>query len=100
MRPEMSNLDFTICCTVTFFSKKRRTPPNLNNGMYYPHFVIKYPQKIQRIQRRNYVRLMLNIPIEFKLEEEENKVRDNQNVIQTQKKKSAVKDSNKKRQQT
>ena len=37
----MSNLDFTICGTVTFFSKKRRTPPNLNNGMYYPHFVIK-----------------------------------------------------------
>ena len=37
----MSNLDFTICCTVTFFSKKRRTLPNLNNGMYYPHFVIK-----------------------------------------------------------
>ena len=41
MRAEMSNLDFTIGCTVTFFSKKRRTPPNLNNGMYYPHFVIK-----------------------------------------------------------
>ena len=37
----MSNLDFTICCTVTFFSKKRRIPPNLNKGMYYPHFVIK-----------------------------------------------------------
>ena len=37
----MSNLDFTIGCTVTFFSKKRRTPPNLNNGLYYPHFVIK-----------------------------------------------------------
>ena len=37
----MSDLDFTICCTVIFFSKKRRTPPNLNNGMYYPHFVIK-----------------------------------------------------------
>ena len=37
----MSNLDFTIGCTVTFFSKKRRTPPNLNNGIYYPHFVIK-----------------------------------------------------------
>lgn len=37
----MSDLDFTISCTVTFFSKKRRTPPNLNNGMYYPHFVIK-----------------------------------------------------------
>jgi len=41
MRTKMSNLDFTIGCTVTFFSKKRRTPPNLNNGMYYPHFVIK-----------------------------------------------------------
>ena len=37
----MSTLDFTIGCTVTFFSKKRRTPPNLNNGMYYPHIVIK-----------------------------------------------------------
>ena len=37
----MSNLDFTIGCTVTFFSKKRRTPPDLNYGMYYPHIVIK-----------------------------------------------------------
>ena len=37
----MSDLDFTICCTVTFFSKKRRTIPNLNNGKYCPHFVIK-----------------------------------------------------------
>lgn len=37
----MSNLDCTIGCTVTFFSKKRRTLPNLNNGIYYPHFVIK-----------------------------------------------------------
>jgi len=41
MRLKMSDLDFTIGCTVTFFSKKRSTPPNLNNGMYYPHFVIK-----------------------------------------------------------
>jgi len=41
MRPEMSNLDFTIGCTVTFFSRKRRTPPNLNNGKYCPHLVIK-----------------------------------------------------------
>lgn len=41
MRPKMSDLDFTICCTVTFFSKKRRTPPNLNNGKYCPHLVIK-----------------------------------------------------------
>lgn len=37
----MSDLDFTICCTVTFFSKKRRTPPNLNNGKYCPRLVIK-----------------------------------------------------------
>ena len=37
----MSDLDFTICCTVTFFSKRRRTPPNLNNGKYCPYLVIK-----------------------------------------------------------
>ena len=41
MRPNMSDLDFTICCIVTFFSKKRRTLPNLNNGKYSPHLVIK-----------------------------------------------------------
>ena len=41
MRPKMSDLDFTICCTVTFFSKKRSTPLNLNNGKYCPHLVIK-----------------------------------------------------------
>ena len=37
----MSNLDFTISCIVTFFSKKLREPPNLNNGKYSPHIVIK-----------------------------------------------------------
>ena len=37
----MSNLNFTICCTVTFFTEKRRTPLNLNNGKYCPHLVIK-----------------------------------------------------------
>ena len=37
----MSNLDFTICCTVTFFTEKRRTPPNLNDGKYCPYIVIK-----------------------------------------------------------
>ena len=37
----MSDLDFTICGTVTFFSKKRRTPPNLNNGKYSPYIVIQ-----------------------------------------------------------
>ena len=37
----MSDLDFTICCIVTFFSKKKKTSPNLNNGKYYPYLVIK-----------------------------------------------------------
>ena len=37
----MSNLDFTISCTVTFFSKELTNPPNLNNGKYSPRIVIK-----------------------------------------------------------
>ena len=41
MRPNMSNLDFTISCTIIFFSKKMTNPPNLNNGKYSPHIVIK-----------------------------------------------------------
>lgn len=42
----MSNLDFTIGCTVTFFSKKRRTSLNLNNGKYCPHLVIKGSEQL------------------------------------------------------
>ena len=42
----MSDLDFTVCCRVTFFSKKRRTPPNLNNGKYCPHLVIKGSEQL------------------------------------------------------
>ena len=42
----MSDLDFTICCIVTFFSKKRRTPPNLNNGKYCSHLVIKGSEQL------------------------------------------------------
>ena len=42
----MSDLDFTICCTVTFFSKKRGTLPNLNNGKYCPHLVIKVAEQL------------------------------------------------------
>ena len=42
----MSDLDFTIYCTVTVFSKKRRTPPNLNNGKYCPHLVIKGAEQL------------------------------------------------------
>lgn len=37
----MSDLDFTICCIVTFFTEKRSTPLNLNNGKYCPNLVIK-----------------------------------------------------------
>ena len=37
----MSSLNFTISCTVTFFSKKITNPPNLNNGKYSPHIVVK-----------------------------------------------------------
>ena len=37
----MSDLDFTICCIVTFFTEKTRTPPNLNNGKYCPYFIVK-----------------------------------------------------------
>lgn len=37
----MSNLDFTIICIVTFFSKKMTSPPNLTNGKYSPYVVIK-----------------------------------------------------------
>lgn len=37
----MSNLDFTISCIVTFFSKKMTSPPNLNNGKYSPQIVVK-----------------------------------------------------------
>lgn len=37
----MSNLDFTISCTIIFFSKKNINLPNLNNGKYSPFIVIK-----------------------------------------------------------
>lgn len=40
------SLDITICCTVTFFSKTRRTPPNLNNGKYCSHLVIKGSEQL------------------------------------------------------
>lgn len=37
----MSDLDFTISCIVIFFNKKMTSPPNLNNGKYCSHLVIK-----------------------------------------------------------
>lgn len=42
----MSDLDFTIYCTVTFFTEKRRTPPNLNNGKYCPYLVVKGSEQL------------------------------------------------------
>ena len=42
----MSDLDFTICCTVTFFTEKRRTPPNLTNGKYCPYLVVKGSEQL------------------------------------------------------
>ena len=42
----MSDLDFTIFCIVTFFTEKRRTPPNLTNGKYCPHLVIKGSEQL------------------------------------------------------
>ena len=42
----MSDLDFTICCIVTFFTEKRRTPPNLTNGKYCPHLVVKGSEQL------------------------------------------------------
>lgn len=41
----MSNLDFTISSTITFFSKKKTNLPNLNNGKYSPHIVVKGTEK-------------------------------------------------------
>lgn len=37
----MINLDFTISCTVTFFSKNITNPLNLTNGKYSLYIVIK-----------------------------------------------------------
>lgn len=37
----MSDLDFTISCTIIFFSKKMTNLPNLNNGKYSPQIVVK-----------------------------------------------------------
>lgn len=42
----MSNLDFTISCTLTFFSKKITKLPNLNNGKYCPHLVVKGSEQL------------------------------------------------------
>ena len=42
----MSDLDFTICCIVTFFTEKRRTPPNLTNGKYCPYLVVKGSEQL------------------------------------------------------
>lgn len=42
----MSDLDFTISCIVIFFNKKMTSPPNLNNGKYCSHLVIKGSEQL------------------------------------------------------
>ena len=59
----MSDLDFTICCTVTFFSKKRRTIPNLNNGKYCPHLVIKSSEQLLGVNFIDGEDVIFNRPI-------------------------------------
>lgn len=59
----MSDLDFTICCTITFFSKKRRTPPNLNNGKYYLHLVIKDSEQLLGVNFIDGEDVIFNRPI-------------------------------------
>ena len=59
----MSDLDFTICGTVTFFSKKRRTPPNLNNGKYCPHLVIKDSEQLLGVNFIDGEDVIFNRPI-------------------------------------
>ena len=59
----MSDLDFTIGCKVTFFSKKRRTPPNLNNGKYCPHLVIKGSEQLLGVNFIDGEDVIFNRPI-------------------------------------
>ena len=59
----MSDLDFTICCKVTFFSKKRRTPPNLINGKYCPHLVIKDSEQLLGVNFIDGEDVIFNRPI-------------------------------------
>ena len=60
----MSDLDFTICCTVIFFNKKRRTPPNLNNGKYCPHLVIKGSERLLGVNFIDGEDVIFNRPIQ------------------------------------
>ena len=60
----MSDLDFTICCTVIFFNKKRRTPPNLNHGKYCPHLVIKGSERLLGVNFIDGEDVIFNRPIQ------------------------------------
>lgn len=59
----MSDLDFTISCTVTFFSKKMTNPPNLNNGKYSPHIFIKGTEEYLEINFIDGEAVIFNQPI-------------------------------------
>lgn len=60
----MSSLNFTISCTVTFFSKKITNPPNLNNGKYSPHIVIKGTKESLEINFIDGEDVIFNQPIQ------------------------------------
>ena len=59
----MSNLDFTITGIVTFFSKKLTNPPNLNNGKYCPHLVIKGSEQLLGVNFIDGEDVIFNRPI-------------------------------------
>ena len=59
----MSSLDFTINCTVTFFSKKLTNPPNLNNGKYNPHIVVKGTEEHLEVNFIDGENVIFNQPI-------------------------------------
>ena len=59
----MSNLDFTISCTIIFFSKKMTNPPNLNNGKYSPQIVVKGTEEHLEVNFNDGEDVIFNEPI-------------------------------------
>ena len=59
----MSSLDFTISCIVTFFSKKNMKPPNLTNGKYNPHIVVKGTEEYLEVNFIDGENVIFNQPI-------------------------------------
>lgn len=59
----MSNLDFTISCTLIFFDKKNTNLPNLNNGKYSPHIVVKGTEEYLEVNFIDGEDVIFNEPI-------------------------------------